>query len=149
MSRRPPRSTRTDTLFPYTTLFRSAHALSGTDSRGGTRRAGRRRRQPAALSHALQAAAERRRPRQSRRGALRRLPGGDAGARDPHAGGLRGVALPPPSQLSPSASSRGPRASDGAGALDTRVKTESDDGTVAEWAARLARLTPSPDTPSF
>src|SRR3546814_16742564 len=23
--RRPPRSTRTDTLFPYTTLFRSAH----------------------------------------------------------------------------------------------------------------------------
>src|SRR3546814_6490926 len=28
----------------------TAHALSGTDSRGGTRRAGRRRRQPAALS---------------------------------------------------------------------------------------------------
>src|SRR3546814_2360524 len=27
MIRRPPRSTRTDTLFPYTTLFRSAHAL--------------------------------------------------------------------------------------------------------------------------
>src|SRR3546814_9764008 len=26
MLRRPPRSTRTDTLFPYTTLFRSAHA---------------------------------------------------------------------------------------------------------------------------
>src|SRR3546814_20913900 len=26
MIRRPPRSTRTDTLFPYTTLFRSAHA---------------------------------------------------------------------------------------------------------------------------
>src|SRR3546814_3375373 len=25
--RRPPRSTRTDTLFPYTTLFRSAEAL--------------------------------------------------------------------------------------------------------------------------
>src|SRR3546814_17344533 len=25
--RRPPRSTRTDTLFPYTTLFRSLHAL--------------------------------------------------------------------------------------------------------------------------
>src|SRR3546814_8058172 len=25
MLRRPPRSTRTDTLFPYTTLFRSAH----------------------------------------------------------------------------------------------------------------------------
>src|SRR3546814_3278753 len=26
MRRRPPRSTRTDTLFPYTTLFRSEHA---------------------------------------------------------------------------------------------------------------------------
>src|SRR3546814_12921935 len=28
MIRRPPRSTRTDTLFPYTTLFRSVHLLS-------------------------------------------------------------------------------------------------------------------------
>src|SRR3546814_4869127 len=28
MTRRPPRSTRTDTLFPYTTLFRSASTLS-------------------------------------------------------------------------------------------------------------------------
>src|SRR3546814_3300430 len=28
MIRRPPRSTRTDTLFPYTTLFRSFMALS-------------------------------------------------------------------------------------------------------------------------
>src|SRR3546814_2140230 len=27
MIRRPPRSTRTDTLFPYTTLFRSARAF--------------------------------------------------------------------------------------------------------------------------
>src|SRR3546814_1700216 len=27
MTRRPPRSTRTDTLFPYTTLFRSVRAL--------------------------------------------------------------------------------------------------------------------------
>src|SRR3546814_15927223 len=27
MIRRPPRSTRTDTLFPYTTLFRSQNAL--------------------------------------------------------------------------------------------------------------------------
>src|SRR3546814_19787749 len=27
MIRRPPRSTRTDTLFPYTTLFRSLNAL--------------------------------------------------------------------------------------------------------------------------
>src|SRR3546814_19794758 len=29
MIRRPPRSTRTDTLFPYTTLFRSASVLMG------------------------------------------------------------------------------------------------------------------------
>src|SRR3546814_17877131 len=28
--RRPPRSTRTDTLFPYTTLFRSADVKSNT-----------------------------------------------------------------------------------------------------------------------
>src|SRR3546814_16333761 len=28
MIRRPPRSTRTDTLFPYTTLFRSLHHLT-------------------------------------------------------------------------------------------------------------------------
>src|SRR3546814_16976371 len=33
MIRRPPRSTRTDTLFPYTTLFRSAdrHRLGARD----------------------------------------------------------------------------------------------------------------------
>src|SRR3546814_12667585 len=29
MIRRPPRSTRTDTLFPYTTLFRSMKLLAG------------------------------------------------------------------------------------------------------------------------
>src|SRR3546814_7366040 len=29
MIRRPPRSTRTDTLFPYTTLFRSVHRGQG------------------------------------------------------------------------------------------------------------------------
>src|SRR3546814_4375878 len=29
MIRRPPRSTRTDTLFPYTTLFRSGTSLAG------------------------------------------------------------------------------------------------------------------------
>src|SRR3546814_13836855 len=31
MIRRPPRSTRTDTLFPYTTLFRSGPELAGWD----------------------------------------------------------------------------------------------------------------------
>src|SRR3546814_7907542 len=32
MIRRPPRSTRTDTLFPYTTLFRSKRASSNARS---------------------------------------------------------------------------------------------------------------------
>src|SRR3546814_3426459 len=32
MIRRPPRSTRTDTLFPYTTLFRSRWAASATSA---------------------------------------------------------------------------------------------------------------------
>src|SRR3546814_5487190 len=32
MIRRPPRSTRTDTLFPYTTLFRSGHHGCGSSS---------------------------------------------------------------------------------------------------------------------
>src|SRR3546814_9998724 len=35
MIRRPPRSTRTDTLFPYTTLFRSRGSVDGAC--GGTR----------------------------------------------------------------------------------------------------------------
>src|SRR3546814_2424566 len=33
MIRRPPRSTRTDTLFPYTTLFRSQDAARARDPR--------------------------------------------------------------------------------------------------------------------
>src|SRR3546814_6660876 len=35
MIRRPPRSTRTDTLFPYTTLFRSPRELDHGRSRQG------------------------------------------------------------------------------------------------------------------
>src|SRR3546814_1887591 len=34
MIRRPPRSTRTDTLFPYTTLFRSKADASGSGASG-------------------------------------------------------------------------------------------------------------------
>src|SRR3546814_19212538 len=34
MIRRPPRSTRTDTLFPYTTLFRSARSWQGRAGAG-------------------------------------------------------------------------------------------------------------------
>src|SRR3546814_5725296 len=47
MIRRPPRATRTDTLFPYTTLFRSPRA-SGAGS--ATSCCGGRRRLPAARS---------------------------------------------------------------------------------------------------
>src|SRR3546814_4926157 len=34
MLRRPPRSTRTDTLFPYTTLFRSCRSATSRDRDG-------------------------------------------------------------------------------------------------------------------
>src|SRR3546814_9628562 len=39
MIRRPPRSTRTDTLFPYTTLFRSPGWRTATPAPASTRRA--------------------------------------------------------------------------------------------------------------
>src|SRR3546814_14580711 len=55
MLRRPPRSTRTDTLFPYTTLFRS-HDLDAvalgpdfTADGGGRRILGKLRRRPLRL----------------------------------------------------------------------------------------------------
>src|SRR3546814_9648472 len=38
MIRRPPRSTRTDTLFPYTTLFRSATVQSAERTSADARR---------------------------------------------------------------------------------------------------------------
>src|SRR3546814_3161275 len=45
MIRRPPRSTRTDTLFPYTTLFRSPARVRATASSMDSAAAGSRRRQ--------------------------------------------------------------------------------------------------------
>src|SRR3546814_18294049 len=42
MIRRPPRSTRTDTLFPYTTLFRSLRPLDADRARRALRPPGRR-----------------------------------------------------------------------------------------------------------
>src|SRR3546814_15688550 len=36
MIRRPPRSTRTDTLFPYTTLFRSGNEFAGNADAAGS-----------------------------------------------------------------------------------------------------------------
>src|SRR3546814_9354415 len=49
MIRRPPRSTRTDTLFPYTTLFRSHGKRSGAS---GIRRRARSKHPRAYLEHA-------------------------------------------------------------------------------------------------
>src|SRR3546814_8240078 len=53
MIRRPPRSTRTDTLFPYTTLFRSPRSRVGggfrTTTRGFPAAPGHRIRQTLAL----------------------------------------------------------------------------------------------------
>src|SRR3546814_9061076 len=45
MIRRPPRSTRTDTLFPYTTLFRSQWRARRQPRRGGRGCAGQARSQ--------------------------------------------------------------------------------------------------------
>src|SRR3546814_16398238 len=43
MIRRPPRTTRTDTLFPYTTLFRSANPITvGTSDTAIMERGGKR-----------------------------------------------------------------------------------------------------------
>src|SRR3546814_17334931 len=38
MIRRPPRSTRTDTLFPYTTLFRSTRKRKGSHAKARSRK---------------------------------------------------------------------------------------------------------------
>src|SRR3546814_14069057 len=70
MIRRPPRSTRTDTLFPYTTLFRSAPAGAGHGD------AGRRRRRALLLRAAQRAAPRRPAPRRPRPQAGRRLRAG-------------------------------------------------------------------------
>src|SRR3546814_1900905 len=63
MIRRPPRSTRTDTLFPYTTLFRSAGRLD---------RVARR----AAADHGYAARRERHAPDTSGRAPLPRIAAG-------------------------------------------------------------------------
>src|SRR3546814_15342217 len=44
MIRRPPRSTRTDTLFPYTTLFRSSNVAAAHTTQADRRSKGQARR---------------------------------------------------------------------------------------------------------
>src|SRR3546814_2343740 len=54
MIRRPPRSTRTDTLFPYTTLFRSQGLAGPVDPQLRAPRQGRRgRRRPCGTPRSL------------------------------------------------------------------------------------------------
>src|SRR3546814_5937353 len=75
MIRRPPRSTRTDTLFPYTTLFRSVAVLGG-DGEGGDQALGNSvgavgadgHRDPVALGGAVQPVAGRVAGRRGSRG---------------------------------------------------------------------------------
>src|SRR3546814_7574794 len=63
MIRRPPRSTRTDTLFPYTTLFRSgAYPRHHPPPRRAIAEEGRRAARPAAARHAADVGAGREAP---------------------------------------------------------------------------------------
>src|SRR3546814_7401653 len=56
MIRRPPRSTRTDTLFPYTTLFRSLLVSSSLGSSAGEQHAAGDRTAPGSHHRHLRAA---------------------------------------------------------------------------------------------
>src|SRR3546814_5248495 len=80
MIRRPPRSTRTDTLFPYTTRFRSARAGG---ARPGTRR--RFRGGEEGVARAGQGVPSRRETGRCRGG--KTLRGGAGGVRGAEAGG--------------------------------------------------------------
>src|SRR3546814_12020404 len=89
MIRRPPRSTRTDTLFPYTTLFRSVEPAGDASGSGSRRPVGpsaphhRRRRRRRGSRHAgRQQAARRPEGRGGEGSGLRRSPQGHAGGQD-------------------------------------------------------------------
>src|SRR3546814_17528993 len=87
MIRRPPRSTRTDTLFPYTTLFRSAAALAAGAFATAEDRGGADGRRGDRQSHALRGGAEVRRAEDARttrgRQGYRRGGAGDPRSRAP------------------------------------------------------------------
>src|SRR3546814_1092510 len=93
MLRRPPRSTLTDTLFPYTTLFRSRapDATDGVDHRvgaggNGGRRLRRRRPQTGASRARWQGAGDRLRRRRHREGR-----GRDRGRSEEHTSELQSL----------------------------------------------------------
>src|SRR3546814_13331540 len=88
MIRRPPRSTRTDTLFPYTTLFRSttnANRWGNTHRDGAARCTGSRPARAAGRSHRAVAGVA----RPSHRG----IGAHPAGAHAARAGGLPAAGL--------------------------------------------------------
>src|SRR3546814_8413916 len=58
MIRRPPRSTRTDTLFPYTTLFRSCREPAPVQGQSGGEREAREDEQDAAAAQVMAGQAE-------------------------------------------------------------------------------------------
>src|SRR3546814_6929149 len=87
MIRRPPRSTRTDTLLPYTTLFRSEHVGGDT---GALLHGGREQH-----LHRRQAAHHRQSRRQCRRGAVREAGAAPDGERRADADGSGGVTAIP------------------------------------------------------
>src|SRR3546814_2339826 len=84
MIRRPPRSTRTDTLFPYTTLFRSARAPAPRP---------RPRHEAAAPGRARRRRAPRTRPGSRRPPAHRRGVYADCGRSEEHTSELQSLML--------------------------------------------------------
>src|SRR3546814_8927082 len=70
MLRRPPRSTRTDTLFPYTTLFRSEQPEQYADEHEGKGAAGEARPQERPEIHVDEAGGDRQQLEGDRRRAL-------------------------------------------------------------------------------
>src|SRR3546814_5415629 len=121
MIRRPPRSTRTDTLFPYTTLFRSRHRVRpGRNHR-------RRRHHPLGLLP--------RSRRQPHRGGELRV----AAMLEPRSRPL----FLAPSSTSCSGLTRASRATAQTVALDPRLEAEGDErgGGLAGARFSYARLT--------
>src|SRR3546814_7472997 len=86
MIRLPPRSTRTDTLFPYTTLVRSQAAEGRARHQGRARRARR-----SGIRDAGDAAGERPMPRPQYFSGARVHEGGGAGRSEEHTSGLQSL----------------------------------------------------------
>src|SRR3546814_14320863 len=126
MIRRPPRSTRTDTLFPYTTLFRSGAAGLGADVRPVRPTRARRRRPGHRLGdHAVGPGA-----------GVHRVPGAFEAVRG--AGPFRALR---PAALGPDPRPARPRPADrGPGAAGRRaVPPHPTDGTPAGREAKRVR----------